>query len=313
MTTRVRSQFFCNHAVVTGGSSGLGLALVQSLLASGASVASLDMKLMDLSSLHQPDGRAESHLRTYSVDITVLSEVQRILDIEEAKFGEIDFLANCAGVFLETEGKLPQTPPAIFERLMRVNYMGNVNTVQTMLPRMLHRDRGRILVVASVNFCLPIPYYAAYSCTKAALKAYADALRLETLGTGVTIHVALPGAVATPMQSNVSKEMAEMTSTAPLAWRLMAGPAPADPKEVVKVWLDSMRSGLYVLRFTDFWVNLALQVNRGMFAPTFLSKFWELLLCPLAPALVLYRLFMQAVMENRFRQRNRQRTRKLKD
>lgn len=52
-----------------------------------------------------------------------------------------------------------------------------------------------------------MPFYAAYSSTKAALKAYADALRLETLGTGVTLHVALPGAVATPMQANVSKEV----------------------------------------------------------------------------------------------------------
>jgi hypothetical protein len=58
-----------------------------------------------------------------------------------------------------------------------------------------------------VSDAAAIPYYAAYSCTKAALKAYADALRLETLGTGVTIHVALPGAVATPMQSNVSREV----------------------------------------------------------------------------------------------------------
>lgn len=60
--------------------------------------------------------------------------------------------------------------------------------------------------------------------------------------------------------------------------------------------MDSMKRGMYVLPFTDFWVNLALQINRGMFAPALLSTTWELLLCPLAPLLVLYRLFMQAVV-----------------
>eukprot|EP00884_Botryococcus_braunii_P002419 jgi/Botrbrau1/12178/Bobra.0186s0086.1 len=294
---------FCQHAVVTGGSSGIGRALVQHLVDGGASVTILDVSKLE--------GLHHNSIQTYEVDVTDSRQVEDALESAERSFGPVDFLATCAAIFRETDGRLPCTDPATFTKVMNVNFLGTVNCVQKLLPKMLESRRGRILLVSSISALKSLPFYAAYASSKAAVKAYADALRLETLETGVTIHVALPGSVNTPLLKDAlssSKDIQHMVEKAAYTTRLIVGPAPPEPSQVVELWLQSMKTGAYVLPFTALVTNLNLWANPGAIAPVLVGTLWEgVLLFFLSPFLHIFRLFNRSLLERVFRIRNRQR------
>ncbi len=171
-------------ALVTGGSSGIGLAAAEALQAR-------DVKVYVLSRT----AFSHPHLCHVAADVTdpvaVGQAVQRILAAE----GHIDVLVNCAGFGIS--GAIEFTPLAEAKAQLEVNFFGMVNLCQAVLPHMRQAGSGRIVNISSVAGEAPIPFQGYYSATKAAVNAYSWALANEMRPYGVTVTAVEPGDIAT--------------------------------------------------------------------------------------------------------------------
>jgi NAD(P)-dependent dehydrogenase (short-subunit alcohol dehydrogenase family) len=117
------------------------------------------------------------------VDVAERDQVRRFVEATVARFGRLDVLVNNAGYGVR--GRVEDTPPEDYERLMRVNYLGTVYGCQAAVPIMRRQGRGVIVNVSSIVGHRALPGGAAYGATKAAQVSLTEALRDELRGTGV--------------------------------------------------------------------------------------------------------------------------------
>lgn len=178
--------------VVTGGSSGIGLATAAAFRERGARVwitARNREKLEDAAATLDGVSCFPSDV-TRPETLTALAE--RIRDRE----GRCDVLVNSAG---QLELAPAAESAAIAERLIQSNYLGVVNTVAAFLPLLRAGERRSIVNLSSFVGRLSPPYFAAYSASKHALQAYSHALRQELAPEGISVSLVLPGPVESPM------------------------------------------------------------------------------------------------------------------
>lgn len=171
-------------ALVTGGSSGIGLAAVNALAEAGVTVYETSRREIALpNAVHLPG------------DVTDEVAMARVVQAVLEKEGQLDILVCCAGFGIS--GAVEFTDLAAAKKQLEVNFFGVVNTVKAVLPHMRSRKAGRIVVVSSVAGAIPIPFQTYYSVSKAALNAYVSALRNEVRPCGVTVTAVMPGDIAT--------------------------------------------------------------------------------------------------------------------
>lgn len=177
--------------LITGGSSGIGLATAQHFARQGWHVYELSRHGVSADGIVHLDG-----------DVTSVTDCQRavatVLERERALVGEaagIDVLISNAGMGIA--GPIELTSDQEAHQQMEVNFFGAMNILRTVLPEMRSRRRGRILFVSSLTAIFPIPYQSYYSASKAALNAMALALRNEVRPYGITVGCLLPGDVRT--------------------------------------------------------------------------------------------------------------------
>ncbi len=171
-------------ALVTGGSSGIGLAAVNALAGAGVTVYETSRRDIELeNAVHIPG------------DVTDESAMERAARTVLEKEGQIDILVCCAGFGIS--GAVEFTELEAAKRQLDVNFFGVVNAVKAVLPHMRARKAGRIVVVSSVAGAIAIPFQTYYSASKAALNAYVAALRNELRPYGVTVTAVMPGDIAT--------------------------------------------------------------------------------------------------------------------
>ena len=177
-------------ALVTGAASGMGRILAVRLAEAGTTVHALDRDGDGLDVLAKEHDTVVPH----PCDVTDSDALGAIVGPLAA---EVDLLVTAAGI--GHTARLVDTDPATFERLMRVNYLGTINTIAPVLPAMQASGRGRIVVFASMAGWVPAIAHGPYNATKAALVMYSEVLRIETRGTGVHVHCVCPPAVDTPL------------------------------------------------------------------------------------------------------------------
>lgn len=189
-----------NVVVLTGASRGIGRELALQLAAQGARLALL---ARDEAALQQvvEECRARGG-QAVAIVADVAEEHQCAALIERAveTYGRIDTLINNAGVSMWALVE-QVTDLSIFERLMRVNYLGSVYCTCHALPH-LKKTRGRIVVVSSLTGKTGVPTRSGYAASKHALQGFFDTLRIELAGTGVTVTIACPDFVATGIREN---------------------------------------------------------------------------------------------------------------
>jgi 3-dehydrosphinganine reductase len=185
------------HAIVTGGSSGIGLALVRQLVADGHRVSVLALDDEDLAALAEapPDGGHPLHLE--GVDVTDRTAVEAAVWRSHAAHGACDLLLTCAGI--THPGRFLALPPEEFERQLAVNYLGTLWTVRAVAPGMVARGRGAIAMVSSFAGILGVYGYTAYAPSKYAVRGLAETLRTELRPHGVHVACVFPTDVDTPM------------------------------------------------------------------------------------------------------------------
>lgn len=123
-------------------------------------------------------------------DVSERAQCERLIEHAAAAFGGIDALVNNAGITMWSRFDAI-TDPAVFERLIAVNYLGSVYLTAAALPH-LKRSRGLIVAIASVAGLTGVPERTGYAASKHAMVGFFDSLRIELAGSGVDVTVAAP-------------------------------------------------------------------------------------------------------------------------
>jgi ribitol 2-dehydrogenase len=177
-------------AVVTGASTGIGRAVAAALLGRGARVviAARSRERLDEAAAALGPGCA-----AVVADVTRAADVRRLIDGTLESHGAIDILVANAGVYVG--GDLWESDPEALDRLLTTNVNGVVRTVREILPHLLERGEGDILVTSSVSGHQAIHWEPVYSASKHALQAFVHTLRRQLIGSGVRVGAIAPGVV----------------------------------------------------------------------------------------------------------------------
>ncbi|WP_106180526.1 SDR family NAD(P)-dependent oxidoreductase [Prauserella shujinwangii] len=173
-------------AVVTGGSSGIGAATATELARRGAGVVVVGRDGRALGDVAVPLGG-----RVCVADLAEPEAADRVA----GEAGDVDLLVCNAGV--GWAGRFAEMPPEDIDRLVRVNLLSVLHLVRAVLPGMLRRGHGHVVLVSSIAGCMGVAEEAAYSASKAGLHVLAGSLRHEVAGRGVGVTVVFPGVVDT--------------------------------------------------------------------------------------------------------------------
>jgi 3-dehydrosphinganine reductase len=241
-------------ALITGGSSGIGLALARRLAQEGARVWILarrkDALESAVKSLASVNGAKHGML---SADVSDWKQVQAAVQQVIDQAGVPDLLINSAG---ETHpGYVQEIPVDVFHKLMEINYFGTVHTVKALLPAMLERGSGHIVNIASGAGFIGLFGYTAYGATKYAIRGFSDVLRAEVKPLGIHVSVVFPPDTDTP-------QLAYENQFKPFETRVIAGNGGVLSAEAVaKTVLQGVRRGKYII-IPGFETNAAYRLNN---------------------------------------------------
>ena len=177
-------------AVITGASSGIGLAIAEDLAAHGASVMlgarRADRLQAAVERIRSAGGRADAVV----TDVTSEEDVQRLVARAQDTYGGLHIMVCNAG--FGYYGTVEETPPDVMRRMMEVNFFGTFLAARAAIPVFRAQNLGHLVIVSSIVGRRGIAQMSGYSATKAAQVGFAESLRAEFAGTGVHISVVLP-------------------------------------------------------------------------------------------------------------------------
>jgi len=213
--------------LITGASSGIGRDIALTFAKMGARVALLARRASVLETLAEEITEAGGEALVLAADVTRRAEVRDAIDRALAHFGRIDVLINSAGIAIPD--RVETMPPEDLERMMSVNLMGTLHTMQAVLPAMRAAGAGSIVNIASLAGRRGMPPLGAYCATKFAVVGLTEALRVELFGTGIRLSLVMPGVIDTPMVHGASSS--QTPSAEPL--KLLPDSIPAMPPQWV--------------------------------------------------------------------------------
>jgi 3-dehydrosphinganine reductase len=194
-------NFHNQHAIITGGSSGIGRATARLLTQRGAHVSIiarrqelLDETLAELEALR--GNPTQQRLRSYSADVTDWEQTQQAIATLTADGHPPDILINAAGY--AHPGYFEELPLDIFHYSMDEDFFGTLYPIKAALPMMMERRSGHIVNFSSVAGFLGVFGYTAYSAAKFAVRGFSDVLRQELKPYGIHVSVIFPPDTDTP-------------------------------------------------------------------------------------------------------------------
>jgi len=194
-------------AVVTGGSSGIGLATAKRFVDEGAHVVITGRREKEL---NEAAALIKRNVTTVVGDVSRLEDLDRLFAIVKEKHGHIDILFANAGA--GTIAPLAMATEAHFDQTFDVNVKGMFFTVQKALP--LFKDGGSIILNSSVSNVLGLPGFTAYAASKAAVRNFARGWALELKDRRIRVNCMSPGAIDTPALATTTGLTAEQAEQA---------------------------------------------------------------------------------------------------
>ena len=183
-------------AFITGGASGMGLAMARSFAAAGMKVAIADVEQTALDRVKAEFDASNAEVITLRVDVTDRAAMEAAADATEAAFDKVHVLVNNAGVAVG--GSLDQMSYEDWDWVMGVNLDGVVNGLQAFLQRIkAHGEGGHVVNTASLAGHFAIPGLGIYTATKYAVVGISETLRADLKQHNIGVSVLCPGVVNT--------------------------------------------------------------------------------------------------------------------
>jgi NAD(P)-dependent dehydrogenase (short-subunit alcohol dehydrogenase family)/uncharacterized protein YndB with AHSA1/START domain len=190
------------RVLVTGGSSGIGLAVAEALAQEGAEVALLARNELGLAAAKRKLAESGAEAFTVAADVTDREGLAAAVDEAASQLGGLDVVVTAAAGL--SFGRFTETEPDDFDATVETVLGGTVDTIRAALPH-LERSRGAVVTVGSIAGHMPLPGMAAYTASKHGIVGFLETVRaeLEESGSSVTLSLVNPGAVDTPLWSNL--------------------------------------------------------------------------------------------------------------
>jgi short-subunit dehydrogenase len=184
---------------ITGASSGIGEALAYELSRRGARLILSSRREEVLQEVRQRCARADEHV-VQTLDLADPDSLQAAVDAVQTECGAVDILINNGGI--SQRGTAVETEMDVVRRIMEINFFGTVHLTRAVLPSMIERQEGHVVVVSSLVGKFGTPLRSSYAASKHALHGWFDSLRSEVHGDGIGVTLACPGFVKTNVSSN---------------------------------------------------------------------------------------------------------------
>lgn len=221
------------RVLITGGSSGIGLAVAEALAAEGAELALLARNELGLAAAKRKLAEHGAEAVTVAADVTDHEALAAAVEEAVEELGGLDVLVTSAASI--SFGRFTETDPADFEATIETVLGGTIATIREALPH-LERSRGAVVAVGSIAARMPLPGMAAYTTSKHGLVGFLDTVRieLEESGSSVTLSLVNPGAVDTPLWNNLESSTGLLPPEPP-------HPAVYSPQSVAEAVLSTIR------------------------------------------------------------------------
>lgn len=189
-------------AIVTGGSRGIGLAIVKALLNKKVSVATIDLQFTErIGECKKIAKDMEVQFLNWEGDISLRLNVEKFVDAVIAKIGRPSILVNNAGI--ASPGELMRLKEEQWDNVMKINVKGSFILTQVVASHMIKLNGGTIINIASMSGLEPLSGSGAYSISKAALIMLSKQLALELAKYGIRVNAVCPGMIHTPLNEDV--------------------------------------------------------------------------------------------------------------
>lgn len=230
-------DFYQQHAIITGGSSGIGKATAIMLAREGAHVSIIarhqDRLKIAKAEIEAERAYSEQRIIWLSADVADRTQIEQAIATAIEEVGTPDLLITSAGI--AHPGYFHQLSLQVFEETMAINYFGTLYAIEAVLPLMMQKQQGHIAIVSSGAGLIGIYGYTPYSPTKFALRGLAESLRGELKYLGIHISIVYPPDTDTP-------QLAAENLTKPAETKLITGTAKTWSAEgVAKVILRGIK------------------------------------------------------------------------
>lgn len=207
------------HAVVSGGSRGIGRAIAAALTGAGAAVSILGRDRTALADAVA----AKAAARSFTADVTDEAQCRAALAAAEGEAGPVDIMiANAGGA---ESAPFAKSDAQLFRRMLDLNLMGAVHVTRPVIGGMAERGFGRVVIIASLAGLRGYAYIAAYCAAKHAAVGLARALAAEFDGTGVTVNAVCPGYTDTDLvRTSIDRIVKKTGRTREVALAAMLAP-----------------------------------------------------------------------------------------
>ena len=191
-------------AIVTGGASGIGLAISKRFIEEGAKVIVADIDEVTASKKSKEMG---DNAFPFTVNISSSRQVQALMNFSFDSFGKIDILVNNAGI--GAAASVPDTDEETWDRVINVNLKGTFLCMKHAIPLMKRNNGGCIINITSIAALVGLPERAAYSAAKGGILSLTRAAAIDHVGDGIRINCIAPGTVDTPWIERITKSYAD--------------------------------------------------------------------------------------------------------
>jgi len=255
-------MFKNKNVLISGGSSGIGLALAKQLFSLGSSVTIIarrkDILNEAKTEIEKERIGSSQTIKSISADVSKYSELRSSLEKERPA---VDILINSAGIAYP--GKFTELEPEVFYNVMNVNYFGTINLTKLIVPEMIGKRSGYIVNISSGAALIGIYGYTAYAPSKYAVHGFSRCLRAELKSKGIDVSVVLPPDTDTPQLAF------EQTLLPDITRQINETASVMDPEKVAYEIIKGMKRKKFTI-IPGFWNRIL-----AHFAPILDSYFYH--------------------------------------